>query len=196
MTMMREWGQSGSGFRVPGSGLLVLGSAFLGSGFEDAMKMWRRMGSTGTSSPAIRPIARACGPAALTTARVSIVPRVVSTAATRPESTRSDTTSVSRSIAAPAACAAPCRSRREQLLALDEHDVRDAPPRQMIGDARAHTSAADDDDVGGALHVCAGGGAEPAGLQPQRHRDTERLGFDAARSADRRFLCGLCVLCD
>ena len=43
------------------------------------MKMWRRYGSTGTSTPAIRPIERACGPAALTTVRVSIVPRVVST---------------------------------------------------------------------------------------------------------------------
>src|SRR6185436_11903968 len=40
----------------------------------------------------------------------------------------------------------------EQLLALDEDDVRDAAPSQVIGDARAHAPAANDHHVSGALH--------------------------------------------
>src|SRR5512147_1610517 len=45
------------------------------------------------------------------------------------------------------------RSGPEHGLALDEHDVGDAETSQVIRHARAHTSAADDDDVGGALHT-------------------------------------------
>ena len=71
-----------------------------------AMKMWRRYGSTGTSTPARRPTVRAHGPAALTTMRVAMEPRDVSTAATRRDSTRMPVTSVSRSTIAPAVCAA------------------------------------------------------------------------------------------
>ena len=70
-----------------------------------AMKMCRRIGSTGTSAPAIAPISRAYGPAALTTARVSIVPREVSTADTRPSATVIPLTSTSRSTVTPNACA-------------------------------------------------------------------------------------------
>ena len=232
------------------------------------MKMWRRYGSTGTSTPAIRPIRRACGPAALTTIRVSIVPRVVSTAATRPASTRIPVTSVSRAIGdacrlrrlreahgdavgigdaialaerradgavhveprrqprrvrgveplhvhteaalqrdvpakrldarrrrqqkqiavlvevdriahlvgeplqhadrfdgeadvrlvrelmPDAAGVPPGRSGPEQRVALDEHDVGDAAPGEMIRHARPHAPAADDHDIRGPLHGC------------------------------------------
>src|SRR5436190_22639830 len=45
------------------------------------------------------------------------------------------------------------RSGREQLLALDQHDVGDAAARQVIRNARAHAAAADDDDVSGAFHA-------------------------------------------
>src|SRR5262245_53451646 len=44
-------------------------------------------------------------------------------------------------------------SGAEHLLALDEDDIGDAEAGEVIGDARAHASAADDHDVSGAFHV-------------------------------------------
>ena len=69
-----------------------VGTAWTGSAppAAAAMKMWRRTGSTGRDAapPTSRPIGRAQGPAAFTTVRVSIVPRVVSTPLTRPPTRR------------------------------------------------------------------------------------------------------------
>ena len=53
-----------------------------------------------------------------------------------------------------AAGVAPGRSGAELRFALEQHDVGDAELRQMPGDARAHASAADDDDVRRTFHVC------------------------------------------
>ena len=114
------------------------------------MKMCRRYGSTGTSTPAIRPIRRACGPAALTTVRVSIVPRVVSTAATRPDSTRIPVTSVSRSIETPASLRRLGEAHRDAVgigdaVALAERRAERAvhvePRRQPGGVLRRRATA-------------------------------------------------------
>ena len=40
----------------------------------------------------------------------------------------------------------------EHRLALEQHDVGDAEPGEVIGDARAHTTAADDDDFSRSFH--------------------------------------------
>ena len=69
--------------------------------------MWRRSGSTGTSTPSMRPIDLAHGPAALTTSGVLMSPFEVRTSATRPPASRMPVTSVSRTISTPLACA-PC----------------------------------------------------------------------------------------
>jgi hypothetical protein len=44
----------------------------------------------------------------------------------------------------------------QQRLAFDQHDVGDAAAGQVIGGARAHTPAADDDDVRGAHRELSG----------------------------------------
>ena len=66
-------------------------------------KMCRRRGSTGSSSPAIRPTSGAQGPAALTTSRVAMVPAGVRTPVTRPCSTTIPVTGVPSTMRTPRA---------------------------------------------------------------------------------------------
>ena len=71
------------------------------------MKMWRRSGTTGSSTPAIAATWPAHGPAALTTARVAIGPADVVTPAMRPWTTSMPVRSVPRStVTRPRRCAA------------------------------------------------------------------------------------------
>jgi hypothetical protein len=60
-----------------------------------------------------------------------------------------------RELVAHAAGVASGRPGSQQLLALDQHEIGDALARQMVGHARAHAAASDDDGVGGAFHHAA-----------------------------------------
>ena len=66
------------------------------------------------------------------------------------------------------------RTRAEPGLAFEERDVGDAEAGQMKGHARAHASAADDDDVSGRLHGALPDDADRAGLANLRVPGHER----------------------
>src|SRR5262249_42102489 len=82
-----------------------------------------------------------------------------------------------RELMAHTARVATGRSRAEQLIALDEDDVRHTAARQVISDARAHAPATNYHGVGVVLHV-------------KSNAETAK----AEEKSVRGVLCDLCVL--
>ena len=105
------------------------------------MKMWRRSGTTGSSTPAIAATWPAHGPAALTTARVAIGPADVVDAGDAP------------------------------LGDVDAGEVGAAqhgdPPAQL---RRLHEAHGDAVRIGDAVGGAEGGRAHAGGVEPRRHR--------------------------
>src|SRR2546428_14476 len=124
--------------------------------------MCRRLGCTGSSTPASRATRAAAGPAALITSGEAIAPAEVITPLTRPCVRSSDETRTPSAIFTPSSRARRAkpagtperparpspgprlaRGPRADRLALHDDDVRETAPREMVGDAAADDTATD-----------------------------------------------------